>query len=113
MASQADRKLIASSHVDFQVRKQPTCLPALDASSGALSTVPRPRGRVFARSGPETGTTVFDFETIRALTWSEVTNLRPKEVDVAFLAKPTVALGFGAFFFCGFVCTHFDEIMTS
>ena len=32
---------------------------------------------------------------------------------MAFLAKPTVALGFGAFFFCGFVCTHFDEIMTS
>ena len=32
---------------------------------------------------------------------------------MAFLAKPIVALGFGAFFFCGFVCTHFDEIMTS
>jgi hypothetical protein len=32
---------------------------------------------------------------------------------VAFLAKPMVALGFGAFFFCGFVCTHFDEITTS
>jgi hypothetical protein len=32
---------------------------------------------------------------------------------VAFLAKPIVALGFGAFFFCGFLCTHFDEITTS
>jgi hypothetical protein len=32
---------------------------------------------------------------------------------VAFLAKPIVALGFGAFFFCGFVCTHFEEITTS
>ena len=32
---------------------------------------------------------------------------------MAFLAKPIVALGFGAFFFCGFVCTHFDEITTS
>ena len=32
---------------------------------------------------------------------------------VAFLAKPIVALVFGALFFCGFVCTHFDEITTS
>jgi hypothetical protein len=32
---------------------------------------------------------------------------------MAFLAKPIVALGFGAFFFCGFVCTHFAEITTS
>jgi hypothetical protein len=32
---------------------------------------------------------------------------------MALMAKPIVALGFGAFFFCGFVCTHFDEIATA
>ena len=32
---------------------------------------------------------------------------------MAFLARPIVALAFGAVFFCGFVCTHFDEITTS
>lgn len=27
-----------------------------------------------------------------------------------FLAKPLVALGFGAFFLCAATCTHFDEL---
>ena len=27
-----------------------------------------------------------------------------------FLAKPSVALGFGAFFLCAVACTHFDEL---
>ena len=30
-----------------------------------------------------------------------------------FLAKPSVALGFGAFFLCAATCTHFDEISSS
>ena len=30
-----------------------------------------------------------------------------------FFAKPSVALGFGAFFLCAATCTHFDEISSS
>ena len=29
---------------------------------------------------------------------------------MSFLAKPLVALGFGAFFLCAATCTHFDEL---
>jgi hypothetical protein len=32
---------------------------------------------------------------------------------MTFLAKPLVALGFGAFFLCAATCAHFDEIGTS
>jgi hypothetical protein len=31
---------------------------------------------------------------------------------MTFLAKPSVALGFGAFFLCAATCTHFDELGT-
>ena len=31
---------------------------------------------------------------------------------MAFLAKPSVALGFGAFFLCAATCAHFDEVGT-
>jgi hypothetical protein len=30
-----------------------------------------------------------------------------------FLAKPLVAIGFGAFFLCAATCAHFDEIATT
>ena len=32
---------------------------------------------------------------------------------MTFLAKPAVALGFGAFFLCAATCAHLDEITTS
>ena len=32
---------------------------------------------------------------------------------MTFLAKPFVALGFGAFFLCAATCVHFDEIGTA
>ena len=32
---------------------------------------------------------------------------------MTFLAKPFVALGFGAFFLCAATCAHFDEIATT
>ena len=32
---------------------------------------------------------------------------------MTFLAKPFVALGFGAFFLCAATCAHFDEIVTT
>ena len=32
---------------------------------------------------------------------------------MTFLAKPSVALGFGAFFLCAATCAHFDEVTTT
>jgi hypothetical protein len=32
---------------------------------------------------------------------------------MTFLAKPLVALGFGAFFLCAATCAHFDQIATT
>ena len=32
---------------------------------------------------------------------------------MTFLAKPFVALGFGAFFLCASTCAHFDEVATT
>jgi hypothetical protein len=32
---------------------------------------------------------------------------------MTFLAKPFVALGFGAFFLCAATCAHFDEVATA
>src|SRR5712691_1883023 len=32
---------------------------------------------------------------------------------MTFLAKPFVALGFGAFFLCAATCAHFDEVATT
>jgi hypothetical protein len=35
------------------------------------------------------------------------------EAAVNFLAKPSVALGFGLFFICAATCAHFDEISSA
>lgn len=39
--------------------------------------------------------------------------MRMTDQSMTFLAKPSVALGFGAFFLCAATCVHFDEIASA